>query len=328
MDDGYILITGAAGMIGSGIVRYLQDQARLLLVDDLVKPEQWKNLLDKRFHRLLGIRELFPFLEKQPQEVRAILHLGACSDTLETRGDYLMENNYTYSIRLAEYALKHHMRFIYASSAATYGDGRLGFSDALDLLPRLKPLNLYGFSKHLFDLWVVEQGVQEHVVGLKYFNIFGPNESHKEHMASMVYKMFPHVRDEGVLDLFASTDPSQFGDGEQKRDFLYVKDAVRLTCEFLHHEQGGIYNIGQGKATSWNVLAKAVFSALDKEPKIRYIPMPEHLAKQYQNYTCAEMDKLIACRTKAGLLGNHYTFSVEDAVKEYVQQYLMQGARW
>ncbi|MBM3198128.1 MAG: ADP-glyceromanno-heptose 6-epimerase [Chlamydiae bacterium] len=330
MADGYIIITGAAGMIGSGVVRHLNTLGHhnLILVDDLDSSDKWKNLLRKNFCQLLSIGELFPFLQGRSSEISAFIHLGACSDTLEKRGDYLMENNYRYSLKLAEYALSHGHRFIYASSAATYGKGELGFHDDPSLIPSLQPLNLYGFSKHVFDLWVLKQGVQDRVVGLKYFNIFGPNENHKGHMASMVYKMVPTIKKEGFLQLFASSDKALFADGEQKRDFLYVKDAVRLTCEFLEHDRGGIFNIGQGLATSWNTLARAVFTAMGKDPCIRYMPMPEELQKQYQNYTCATMGRLLECRQKAGLTSPLYTYSVEEAVREYVQDYLEREERW
>lgn len=327
---GYIVVTGAAGMIGSGVVRYLNDLGHtdLILVDDLDSSEKWKNLYGKRFSRLLGIGELFSFLEGRESEIKAFIHLGACSDTLEKRGEYLMETNYRYTLRLAEYALTHGQRFIYASSAATYGNGERGFSDDLSLVPSLRPLNLYGFSKQLFDLWALQQGVLDQLVGLKYFNIFGPNENHKAHMASMVYKMYPLVKKEGVLKLFASSDPTQFADGEQKRDFLYVKDAVRLTCEFLQHHEGGLFNVGQGVASSWNALAQAVFFAVGKVPSIEYIPMPEDLRKQYQNYTCANMSRLLECRKQNGIDSPLCEFSLEDAVKDYVQKYLETEDRW
>ena len=328
-DDQLIVVTGAAGMIGSAVVKHLNDlgHENILLVDDLDRSDKWRNLLGKRFTDCIRIDELFKFLDGKEREISAFIHLGACSDTLEKDVAYLMENNYRYSVRLAEYALAHNHRFIYASSAATYGDGSQGFSDDVSLLDTLKPLNLYGFSKHLFDLWVKKQGAFDRLVGLKYFNVFGPNENHKEHMASMVYKMYPLVKEKGVLKLFASSDPLAFKDGEQCRDFIYVKDAVRLTCEFLRNDLSGIFNIGSGKTTSWNALASAVFHALDKKPNIEYIPMPEELKKQYQNFTCADMTKLSNGRKKLGL-GDACSYSVEEAVFDYVKEYLEKDARW
>lgn len=327
VDDGQlIVITGAAGFIGSGVVRYLNDLGyrNLLLVDDLDHTDKWKNLLGKRFTKLIPSAELFAFLEGREREIRAFIHLGACSDTLETNGAYLMENNYMYSIRLAEYALKHSHRFIYASSAATYGDGKNGFCDDRSLLDSLKPLNLYGFSKHLFDLWVESQGAFDRLVGLKYFNVFGPNENHKGRMASMVYKMVPLIQKEGKLQLFQSNEPDRFKDGDQCRDFIYVKDAARLTCAFLEGDSAGLFNVGSGLPATWNQLATAVFQALGRPVNIEYIPLPEELGKQYQNYTCAKTKQL----EKALGIEQPCQFSLEAAVRDYVQEYLIKGGRW
>lgn len=324
-----IVITGAAGFIGSGCVRYLNEQGHynLLLVDDIKKTEKWKNLLQKRGVDFISRHTLFQWLEKRDAEIGAFIHLGACSDTLETDGDYLMENNYRYSIKLAEYALLHGKRFIYASSAATYGDGSFGFKDDESTLDQLTPLNLYGFSKYYFDLWAKEQNVLDRIVGLKYFNIFGPNENHKGRMASMVYKMLPVIQNEGLIHLFRSSDPERFKDGDQCRDFLYVKDAVRMTCAFLENQVCGIFNLGSSKATTWNALAKSVFQALEKPLQIKYIDMPKDLVGQYQNYTCAEMAKYRAAfhLTESQDIC-HY--SIEEAVTDYVRNYLLTGRRW
>ena len=299
----------------------------MILVDDIKKTEKWKNLIQKKSVDLISRHSLFHWLQGREHEIGAFIHLGACSDTLETDGDYLLENNYRYSIRLAEYALTHGQRFIYASSAATYGNGALGFQDDLDGIERLKPLNLYGFSKHSFDLWAKQQGVFDRIVGLKYFNIFGPNENHKGRMASMVYKMLPIIQNEGVVQLFKSNDSQHFADGDQRRDFLYVKDAVRMTCAFLKNSLGGLFNIGSGVATTWNELARAVFKALERSPQIKYIDMPKDLGGQYQNYTCAEMAKY---REAMRLSPSDplCEYSVEDAVIDCVRNYLLKGERW
>jgi ADP-L-glycero-D-manno-heptose 6-epimerase len=325
-----ILITGAAGFIGSGVVRYLNDlkQSNLVLVDDLKQNDKWKNLVGKGFVTLLSRYALFDWLKGREDEIDAVVHLGACSDTVETNADYLMENNVRFSIRLAEWALTYHKRLVYASSAATYGDGSLGFADDESKIEFLRPLNMYAFSKQLVDLWMKRENVLNRVVGLKYFNVYGPNEYHKKHMASMVFKMTQKAKAEGVIQLYKSNDPA-FPDGGQQRDFIYVKDAVRMTCAFLQPEYrslGGLFNIGQGRATTWNELAGALFAALGQETKIEYIDMPPTLSGQYQNYTCADMGKWQ--KQFAADPSLQSITSVQDAVLDYVQGYLLTQARW
>jgi ADP-L-glycero-D-manno-heptose 6-epimerase len=328
MRRGWIVVTGAAGFIGSGVVRYLNDQGidQLLLVDDLKTGNKWKNLVGKSFGDLISKHALFDWLKEKIEEVDAILHLGACSDTTEQNGDYLLQNNFHYTKKVAEIALKHGKRFIYASSAATYGDGSLGFSDTKKEIEELRPMNLYGWSKQLFDVWAKREGVLNQIVGLKYFNVFGPNEFHKGRMASLIYNTFSKVQQEGVIRLFKSDDP-RFAHGEQKRDFIYIKDAVRMTCEFLNNQIGGIFNIGQGSAPTWNQLAGALFHALGKPEQIEYIEMPPSLSGQYQNYTCADMTKYCSAYgfpSQAEII----QYSMKDAVCDYVQNYLMQDRRW
>lgn len=320
-----IIVTGAAGMIGSGTVRCLNDLGihDLLLVDDLKTGEKWKNLVGKKFINLISKHQLLPFLQGRQDEVSAIIHLGACSDTIETNADYLLENNFHYTIKLAEWALTHNKKFIYASSASTYGDGSLGFSDDEEMIDELRPLNMYAFSKQLVDQWMKRQNVFDKVVGLKYFNVFGPNEYHKGKMASMVLKMVKNASDLGVVQLYKSNHPD-FADGEQLRDFIYLKDAVKMTVGFLKTSHAGIFNIATGKPFSWNQLANALFGALNRKTNIEYIEMPKNLSRQYQNYTCADMRKF------------HTLFSSDEksamptdvAVKEYVQEYLVSNARW
>lgn len=320
-----ILVTGAAGMIGSGVVRCLNDRGyeRLLLCDDLKHGEKWKNLVGKRFVDLVPKRLLMDYLKERTSDIEAVVHLGACSDTVETDADYLMENNFRFSVRLAEWALSYNKRLVYASSAATYGSGTLGFVDDEDALEALRPLNMYAFSKQLVDVWMKRTGALKRAAGLKYFNVFGPNENHKGRMASMVLKMMKRVKDEGAIHLYKSND-ERFLDGGQMRDFIYVKDAVRMTCDFLEGpglDQAGIFNIGRGTPTTWNELARSLFSSLDKPPVIHYIDMPLDLAGQYQNYTCAEMGKLHKIMAPAQT-------EMREAVREYVQDYLMKDARW
>ena len=324
-DDQLIVITGGAGFIGSGVVRYLNDLGmnNLIIVDDLGHNEKWKNLVGKRFVDIIPISQLFSWLVGKESIIEAFIHLGACSDTMETDANYLMENNYRYSVRLAEYALNHDKRFIYASSAATYGDGSHGFSDNVDQLYALQPLNMYGFSKQLFDQWAFNEGVLDKIVGLKYFNVFGPNENHKGAMASAIVRMLLRILKGEKVCLFKSNDPARFKDGEQKRDFIYVKDAVRMTCAFLTNDVGGIYNIGSAHASTWNDLAFAVFNALDREPQIEYIDMPPELLKKYQNYSCADMSN-----TNQVLKENGCCLSLKDAVLDYVRNYLLPEKQW
>jgi ADP-L-glycero-D-manno-heptose 6-epimerase len=319
-----IVVTGAAGFIGSGVVKFLNDQGleNLVLVDELDHPLKVRNLQNKKYQFFLKISQLHQWLVGRASEIEAIIHLGACSNTLETNQEYLLENNTEYTKRLAIYALTHQIRFIYASSAATYGDGTKGFNDDHSQLEDLAPLNLYGSSKHNFDLWAKKEGVLDRIVGLKYFNVFGPNEAHKKEMASLVYKMAQIVQQKGVVKLFRSTDQKNYKDGEQCRDFIYVKDAVRMTCGFLNSKHSGIYNIGMGQPTTWNRLAQAIFKAYDLKATIEYIEMPEQLKKQYQNYTCANMQKMIQNQAYS------IEYDIEPAVHDYIHKHLLMDQTW
>lgn len=320
----YIIVTGAAGFIGSGIVRELNDQGKdnIIVVDELDNSEKWKNLVGKQFVDIIDKSKLMAWLEGKESQIEAFIHLGACSSTVETDSSYLLENNYRYTLNLATYALKHSIRFIYASSAATYGDGNLGFADSEESLHTHHPLNMYGYSKHLFDLWALREGVLNKIVGLKYFNVFGPNEYHKGRMASAILHILPVAQKEGVIKLFKSNDPT-FADGEQKRDFIYVKDVARMTTAFLKNKATGIFNIGTGRAGSWNEVARAVFKAIDKPANIHYIDMPADLIGKYQNYTCADMAK-----TKEALGAATECTPLEPAVIDYIRNYLLPKKTW
>jgi ADP-L-glycero-D-manno-heptose 6-epimerase len=261
-------------------------------------------------------------LEDQvPFEIEGIIHMGACSSTTERDADYLMENNYRYTRRLAEWSVKRNVRFIYASSAATYGDGALGFSDDDDVSKALSPINMYGYSKQIFDLWVFRNNLQDKIVGIKFFNVFGPNEYHKGDMRSVVHKSFGQIKETGKVKLFRSHRPG-FGDGEQKRDFVYVKDCVEVVWWLLQDRNiAGIFNLGTGNARTWNDLVKAVFKAMNMESNIEYVDMPESIRDQYQYYTEAKMDKL---RAEGCEVAFH---SLEDAIYDYVTGYLQRGEK-
>lgn len=324
-EDRLIVVTGGAGFIGSAVIRHLNQNgfSNLVIVDELGTSEKWKNLLGKKFYDVISKNVFFDWLQDKEHEIKAFIHLGACTSTVETNASYLLENNYRFSMRLAQYALEHGHRFIYASSAATYGDGGLGFSDNEAELEKLHPLNMYGMSKHLFDLWLKNQGLINQVVGLKYFNVFGPNELHKGRMASIITHMLPIAKKEGVIRLFKSSEPEKFSDGDQCRDFIYVKDVARMTCAFLENDATGIFNIGRGMPGTWNQIAKALFEALGIKGHIEYIPMPDDLKGKYQNYTCADMRK-----TQSALQKISDTMPLEDAVKEYVKDYLLPAKIW
>ncbi len=320
-----IVVTGGAGFIGSGVIRHLNNSGvyNIIVVDELDQSEKWKNLVGKQFVDILDKSHLFHWLESKDSLIHAFIHLGACSNTVEADSNYLLENNYRYTLKLAQYALRHRLRFIYASSAATYGDGALGFDDDHASINRYHPLNMYGYSKHLFDQWALQEGVLDKVVGLKYFNVFGPNENHKGRMASAITHILPSAQREGFINLFKSSDPHNFADGGQKRDFIYVKDAARMTCAFLHNQAGGIFNIGTGVANTWNDVAKAVFAAIEKPIDIRYIDMPADLLGKYQNYTCAAMKKTVEA------IGNAASCQpLEASVTDYIRNYLIPGKTW
>jgi len=313
------IVTGGAGFIGSAFVWKLNKLGldNILIVDNLSTTEKWKNLVSLRFQDYIHKNLFLSLLEQEKfGSIKAIIHMGACSSTTEKNADYLMENNVFYSKALAKFCLARSIRFIYASSASTYGDGSLGFADKEEDLEKLRPLNMYGYSKHLFDLWLKREHLLNQVAGLKFFNVFGPNEYHKGDMKSVVCKAYAQIKETGKLKLFKSYHPD-YGHGEQKRDFVYVKDCVEIMAWLLEHpEVNGIFNVGTGKARSWNELARAVFTALNLPVNIEYIEMPETLKGKYQYFTQAEMTKL-----KQAGWQEEFT-SLEEAVADYVQNYL------
>lgn len=318
-----IVVTGGAGFIGSALIAALNGAKifDILVVDEFGTSSRWKNLLGKRYLDFLHKDDFLQKVieEKLPREIEAIVHMGACSSTTERDSDYLYRNNFLYTKLLAEYAAQNDIRFIYASSAATYGDGAKGYSDSHDSLHELSPLNPYGFSKYLFDLWANENDYLDKVCGLKFFNVFGPNEYFKGEMRSMVMQSFEQVTATGSVRLFKS-HRDDYKDGEQKRDFIYVKDCCDVILWLLNKSSAnGIFNLGSGKARSWNDLTKAVFSSLKKEPKIEYVDMPDDLKGQYQYFTEAPINKLKEAGYKNAFC------SLEDGVKDYVENYLSKG---
>ncbi len=318
-----IIVTGGAGFIGSAIVAGLNSRGidDVVIVDILGSDEKWKNLRRLRFADYVEADDFLEMLTagKIDWPIEVIFHMGACSDTTERDASYMIRNNYDFSKILANRAVQDGIRFIYASSAATYGDGSQGFSDDEAELDKLQPLNIYGYSKQMFDLWARRAGLLKRIVGLKYFNVFGPNEYHKGEMRSFVVKAFEQINAAGKVRLFKSHRPD-YADGEQKRDFLYIKDAVDMTLFFLDNRKiAGIFNIGTGQARTWNDLAKATFAAMNKEPHIDYIPMPENLRDRYQYFTQADITKLRTAGYKKE------PTSLEDAIKNYVQNYLQKN---
>ena len=293
-----------------------------MVCDILGTTEKWRNLTPLRFADYVEAEALLPRLQSGALgKFDLVLHLGACSATTEKDASYLIRNNYEFTRDLAVWSLANKTRFVYASSAATYGDGSAGMEDNEGVLDSLRPLNMYGYSKHLFDQHARRAGFLNKIVGLKYFNVFGPNEDHKGDMRSLVHKSFAQVRDEGVIRLFKSYR-KDFKDGEQKRDFLYVKDCVAMTLHLAATPKAnGLFNIGSGVARSWVDLANAVFGAVEKKPLIKFIAMPEAIRGKYQYFTQANLLRLRGAGYAAPVT------SLEAAVKDYVCNYLVPDQR-
>ena len=314
-------------MIGSALIWGLNNRniENIWLVDSQESnDEKNKNLAPLSFSRHLSPEDFRKLVRENSDElssVSTIFHLGACSSTTETNEAYLEDNNLGYTRELCEWSLAHGVRFVYASSASTYGDGSLGMDDQDLDLAKFQPLNLYGWSKHKFDLLAKENQWLEHIVGLKYFNVYGPNEEHKGDMRSVVSKAYEQIASTGEMTLFKSYHPD-YGDGEQMRDFLYVKDAVLMTIWLAESTwANGLFNLGNGQARTWLDLGHSIFSALGTDSNIRFIEMPEILRDKYQYFTEAKIDKL----RHAGYTNE--LFALEDAVKDYVTQYLVPNRR-
>jgi len=314
-----IVVTGGAGFIGSSIIWRLNALGRqdIIIVDALGTDEKWKNLVGLNFLDFIHKDDFLSYLDSSKVRIETIIHMGANSSTTEKDADSLLRNNFEYTKKLAEYCLKNNSRFIYASSGATYGDGSLGFDDNESSLTKLRPLNMYGYSKQMFDLWAWHKGVLNQIVGLKYFNVYGPNEYHKGDMRSVVHKAFDQIAKTGKVKLFKSANP-KYKDGEQLRDFIYIKDAVDMTLFFLDNKnKNGIYNIGTGKARTWNDLVTTLFNAVNKPFNIEYIDLPAHLLDKYQYFTEAKIDKLISAGYSIPIT------SLEGGITDYIKNYLL-----
>lgn len=318
-----IILTGGAGFIGSCFLWKLNQQGEkeIIVVDHNDSAVKMRNLEGKAYTDYFEKDIFIKKVEsgKLPQKVEAVFHVGACSSTTETNADYLQKNNTDYSRVLCEWALKNNVPFYYASSAAVYGDGSLGYSDEDEVTLKLSPLNLYGKSKHAFDLWLVRNGLTGKVVGFRYFNVFGPNEYHKGDMRSLVVKAYEQIKKDGKIRLFRSYKP-EYRDGEQKRDFIYIKDCIEIMYDFYRNGRvKGIFNLGAGRARTWNDLASAIFAALGMKPNIEYIEMPAVIRDKYQYFTEADLTKLNKSRIS-------FSFTpLEKAVADYVKDYLEKG---
>jgi ADP-L-glycero-D-manno-heptose 6-epimerase len=320
-----ILVTGSAGFIGSVIVKHLNVAGinDLILCDHFESGEKWKNLSGLKYSSLIQVEDLFSHpIWKKPKGITAIYHMGACSDTTELNMDFLYKNNTEFTNKLLTLATEKDIPIVYASSAATYGAGEKGYFDDHSGVSALKPMNKYGYSKQLSDEWILKQKKKPTVwFGVKFFNVFGPHEYHKGKMSSVVYQSFNQINEVGEVKLFKSHRPD-YQDGEQLRDFVYVKDVVRAMVDLVAAGEkkpsiSGIYNLGTGEARSFHDLVKATFKAMAKKPKIQFIDMPHVLRNQYQYYTQAEMAKFKRALPKFKFM------KLEDAVADYVGSHLM-----
>ena len=320
-----ILLTGGAGFIGSALIWELNRLGidDIVVADRLGTGEKWRHLVPLRFRDYLEADELEKIVTEAPsklKEIGTIFHLGACSSTTEIDATFLVRNNFAYTKMLAEWALGGGRRFVYASSGATYGPREHGLRESLDPY-ELRPLNKYGFSKHVFDIYAARNGLLDRIVGIKYFNVYGPNEEHKGDMRSVVHKAYESIMRDGVVRLFKSYRP-EIRDGEQTRDFIYVKDAVAMTAHLAGTASAnGLFNVGSGTARTWLDLAGAVFSALGRPPRIEFIEMPEALRGRYQYATEASIDRLYASGYERSIT------SLEDGIADYVRGYLVPGLR-
>jgi ADP-L-glycero-D-manno-heptose 6-epimerase len=315
----FIVVTGAAGFIGSVLANYLNinNLDNIIIVDDFTKLEKLPNYNTLPYDRIE--REQFiDWLDKHHNDIDTVIHLGARTDTTEFDYSVFEKLNLNYSKNIWNICSNYGIDLYYASSAATYGDGALGYNDDLEIIDKLQPLNPYGLSKNEFDKWAIKQiNKPKHWAGFKFFNVYGPNEYHKKRMASVVFHGYNQIKDEGKIKLFKSHRPD-YKDGEQKRDFVYVKDVIKVLFWFLEHRpENSIYNLGTGTARSFIDLAKSIFSAMNINENIEFIDMPKDIRDKYQYFTEANM-------TKLHNIGYNYSFySLENGISDYVKNYLM-----
>ena len=318
-----IIVTGAAGFIGSGLISRLNQEgfSSIIAVDDFSKIEKEENLVGKTIKERVERDSFFEWLDKNNQDVEFIFHIGARTDTTEFDKNIFDELNLNYSKEIWEKCVAYQIPLVYASSAATYGLGELGYDDNESLIPQLKPLNPYGDSKNDFDIWALQQDKKPFFwAGLKFFNVYGPNEYHKGRMASVIFHAFKQIKATEKMKLFRSHNPN-FKEGEQMRDFIYVKDLIEVCLFFMHHRKdSGIYNLGSGKARTFKDLVTSTFLAMDKTPDISFIDTPEDIRDKYQYFTQANMSKLHSI----GFTRPFYT--LEEGVSEYVKDYLSSGS--
>ena len=320
-----IVVTGAAGFIGSYVVGKLNRQGfrDVVLVDKYDDPLKVQNYGNKVYSEMVDRDVFFSWLEKHEKSVQIIIHLGARTDTVGQEPEIYQRLNLEYSQKIWNACIQYGLPLVYASSASTYGDGQFGFDDNHDLIPDLKPLNLYAQSKQDFDLWALRQERQPFFwAGLKFFNVFGPNEYHKERMASVIFQAFNTISETGKMSLFRSHNPA-FKDGEQARDFIYVEDVAKVILFFMNsRKNSGIYNIGTGEARTYLSLTKAVFKSMNKPENIGFVDTPDDLRGKYQYYTCANIEKL----RSVGY--NERFYSLEEGVDDYVRNFLAPGLRY
>ncbi|MEI8113609.1 MAG: ADP-glyceromanno-heptose 6-epimerase [Bacteroidia bacterium] len=320
-----IVVTGAAGFIGSYVVGKLNSEGYtdIVIVDKYDDPLKFQNYNSKIYTEIVDRDIFFDWLADHEPSVEMIIHLGARTDTVGQEAEIYQELNLIYSQKIWNACIQFNLPLIYASSASTYGDGNQGFDDDHSLIPELKPLNLYAKSKHDFDCWALEQRQQPSFwAGLKFFNVFGPNEYHKDRMASVIFQAFNTISETGKMNLFRSHH-ADFEDGEQSRDFIYVEDIAKVILFFMNHRKdSGVYNVGTGEARSYLSLTKAVFKSMRKDEEIGFVDTPEDLRGKYQYYTCANIQKL----KRVGY--NEPFFSLELGIEEYVQNYLTPGLRY